>query len=44
MIAEYHSAIEVLTEFDKYFESRVVLGNRHDNVLWVNDAGSIPTD
>ena len=43
-IAEYHSAIEVLIEFDKYFHNRVVFSYRRKKVLWYRDVGSIPAD
>ena len=34
MIALYHSSIDVLIEFDKYVNGRVVQGNRRKEVLW----------
>ena len=44
LTAFYHSAFEVLIEFDQYFDSRVVYSYRRKNVLWHRDVGSIPAN
>jgi len=44
-MAEYHSPIEIFIEFDEYFNSQVVLGDRHKDVLWsYQEAVSISAD